>query len=166
MKRIALVVGIAALLAASVAVAMASPTSAATIIRETITVPFSETDIPHDCHPGVTGTLQGTDVFSYQSVEAAQGFHIAGTFVDSGQIDWSDGTYTIIGSVDHFAFNAGGKGTEVFTLAHVDSGDFYSTDGRFLFRATFHLVEHVTVTDGDVTRIEFERGHLHFFGDC
>ena len=166
MKRIALVLGFTALLATLVAAATASSARAAIIVRETITAPFSETDIPHDCRPGVTGTLRATDVFSYQSVETAEGFHIAGTIADSGRIDWSDGTYTIIGSVDHFAFNAGGKGTEVFTLAHVDSGDFYSTDGRFLFRATFHLVEHVTVTDGEVTRIEFERGHFHFFGDC
>ena len=166
MKRIALALGVAALLAASVAAATASSAPAPTVIRETITTPFSETDIPHDCRPGVTGTLQGTDVLSYQSVETAQGFHSAGTFLDSGRIDWSDGTYTLIESVDHFAFNAGGTGTEVFTLAHEDSGDFYSVDGVFEFRATFHLVEHVTVTDGAVTRVEFERGHLHFFGDC
>jgi hypothetical protein len=35
----------------------------------------------------------------------------------------------------------------------------------FEFRATFHLAEHVTVTDGAVTRIEFVRD-FHFFGDC
>jgi hypothetical protein len=28
------------------------------------------------------------------------------------------------------------------------------------------LIAHVTVTNGDVTRVEFEMGHLHFFGDC
>ena len=166
MKRIALALGFASLLAAAVAAATASPAVGATIIRDTITTPFSETDITHDCRPGVTGTLQGTDGFSYQSVETAQGFHVAGTIVDSGRIDWSDGTYTLIESVDHFAFNAVGTGTEVFTLAHEDSGDFYSADGALEFRATFHLIEHATVTDGDVTRVEFERGHFHFFGDC
>lgn len=166
MRRISLVLGVVALLAASVVAATASSASATTIMRETITAPFSETDIPHDCRPGVTGTLQATDVFSYQSVETAEGFHIAGTITDSGRIDWSDGTYTIIGSVDHFAWNFVGQGTEVRTNAHVDTGDFYSADGAFEFRETFHLVEHVTVTDGDVTRIEFERGHFHFFGDC
>ena len=166
MKRIAFALGIAVLVAASVAATTASLVQAATIVRETITTPFSETDIPHDCRPGVTGTLQGTDVLSYQSVETANGFHITGTIADSGRIDWSDGTYTIIESVDRFAFNAVGKGTEVLTLAHEDSGDFYSADGSFEFRVTFHLVEHFTVTDGDVTRIDFERGHFHFFGDC
>ncbi len=30
---------------------------------------------------------------------------------------------------------------------------------------TFHLVERFTVSGG-LTRVEFERGHLHVFGDC
>jgi hypothetical protein len=163
MKRISLVLGVVALLAASVAAAMASSASATTIMRETITAPFSETDIPHDCRPGVTGTLQATDVFSYQSVETAEGFHIAGTITDSGRIDWSDGTYTIIGFTDHVSFTAARAGTTVFTNAHEDSGDTYAADGAFLYRGTFHVVERMTVTDGVVT-VEFERGHFHFFG--
>ena len=165
MRRIAFVLVVAAA-AASLAASTAAPGSAATIIRETITSPFSEADVPHDCRPGVTGTVQATEVFSYQSVETKTGFHIHGKFVDSGRIDWSDGTYTIIASVDRFAMNAAGKGTEIFTLTHEDSGDFYSADGTFEFRATFHLVEHVTVTDGNVTRVEFQKGHIHFSGDC
>ena len=165
MKRLALVLGVA-VVAASLAASTAAPGSAATIIRETITAPFFETDVPHDCRPGVTGTVQATEVFSYQSVETKSGFHMVGKIADSGRIDWSDGTYTIIDSVDRFALNAVGKGTEVFTLTHKDSGDFYSADGTFQFRATFHLVEHVTVTDGNVTRVEFQRGHIHFVGDC
>jgi len=35
----------------------------------------------------------------------------------------------------------------------------------FEFRDTFHVIEHITVTNGDVTRVDFERRHLHFFGD-
>ena len=35
------------------------------------------------------------------------GFHIAGTDHGTGQITWSDGTYTVIESTDHFAFNTG-----------------------------------------------------------
>jgi hypothetical protein len=56
-------------------------------------------------------------------------------------------------------------GTTVFTLAHEDSGNTYTADGVFLFRGTFHLVEHFTVTDG-VIRVDFVRFHLHFFGEC
>jgi hypothetical protein len=136
------------------------------IIRDTITTPFSETGLTHDCRPGLTGTFVGTDVLSFQSVETPQGFHFMGTFTDTGRIDWSDGSYTLIESVDTTSFNAVGPGTTVFTNAHTDAGDFFSPSGEFEFRDTFHLIEHITVTNGDVTRVEFEMGHFHFFGDC
>jgi len=166
MERIGLAVAFAALLAVSAGTAMTAPASAAAIvIRDTVTSDFSETGLTHDCRPGVTGTINGTDVVSSQSVETSEGFHVSGTTVDTGRIDWSDGTYTIIESVDHFSFNAVGSGTTVFTNAHTDSGNFYTADGVFLFRDTFHTVERFTVTGG-VVRVEFERGHLHFFGDC
>jgi hypothetical protein len=54
----------------------------------------------------------------------------------------------------------------VNTVAHEDSGNTYSADGVFLYRSTFHAVERFTITKGDVTRVEFDRGHFHFFGDC
>ena len=100
-----------------------------------------------------------------QSVETATGFHIHGTIAGTGRIDWSDGTYTLIDSVDRFAFNAVGKGTTTFSETHVDSGDFYSADGVFEFRQTFHEVEHFTETNG-VVQVDVARGHFHFFGDC
>ena len=68
------------------------------------------------------------------------------------------------GRVD-ISFNAVGKGTTVFAETHKDSGDFFTADGVFEFRETFHEVEHLTVTDG-VVRVEFEKGRFHFFGDC
>jgi hypothetical protein len=105
-------------------------------------------------------------VLSFQSVETPQGFHIEGTFTDRGRIDWSDGSYSLVGSVDTFSFNAVGQGTTVFTNAHTDAVDNFSPSGVFEFLGTFHLIEHLTVTNGDVTRVEFERGHFHFFGDC
>ena len=98
---------------------------------------------------------------SYQSVETTNGFHIHGTFVDKARIDWSDGSYTLIESVDHFSFNAVGTGTTVFAETHKDSGDFFTADGVFEFRDTFHEVEHLTATDG-VVRVEFAKGHFHF----
>jgi hypothetical protein len=156
------VVAIVALLAMSV---NALPASAGTtIIRDTITMSSTETGLLDDCRPGVTGTIVGTGVVSYQSVENAQGFHIAGTETDTGRIDWSDGSYSVIGAVDHFSYDTG-KGVEVFTNAHQDSVDTYTADGVFLFRETFHTTERFTIAAG-VLRVEFERGHFHFSGAC
>jgi hypothetical protein len=157
-----LTVAILATLAMSSAPLPAS--AGATVFRETITGTSTETGIPDDCRPGVTGTIVGTGVVSYQSVETTQGFHITGTETDTGRIDWSDGSYSIIGSVDHFSY-ATGKGAEVFTNAHQDSGDTYTADGVFLFRVTFHTTERFTIAGG-VLRVEFERGHFHSFGGC
>ena len=166
MAKIALRLATAAVLGIAAGTAMTAPAAAAPIInRDTVTSPIFETGLTHDCRPGLTGTIVGTDVFSFQSVEAPQGFHIRGTFVDTARIDWSDGSYTLIDSVDHFSLNAVGQGTEVFTEAHTDSGDFFSAAGVFEFRDTFHEIEHLTVTNG-VVRADLEKGHFHFFGDC
>jgi hypothetical protein len=155
----------AMILAMAAGVSTATPASAAaTITRDTVTTPFSDSGLSDDCRPGITGELAGTDVVDFQSVETETGFHVYGTTTDTGRIDWSDGSYTIIESVDHFSFNTGTEAT-VFTLAHEDSVNTYSETGAFLFRLTFHSVERFTVTGG-VTRVEFERGHLHVFGDC
>jgi hypothetical protein len=103
---------------------------------------------------------------SYQSVQTASGFHLEGTEVASGRIDWSDGSYTIIGSTDRFTFNTT-AGTTVETETHVDFGDNYSADGVLLFHTTFHEVRHITVTDGVVIRVAFEFNRDHVFGsDC
>jgi hypothetical protein len=165
-KTIVLALGAAGLLAISAVLAMATPASAAaTVTRGTITTPIFESGLTDDCRAGLTGTLVGTDVFDFQSVETAEGFHFTATEGGPGRIDWSDGTYTIIESVDHILFNAVGHGTTVLTTTHVDSGDTYTADGVLLFRGTFHEVERLTVTDG-VVRVEFERGRFHFFGGC
>ena len=65
-----------------------------------------------------------------------------GTTVDTARIDWSDGTFALVYSVDHFSFNAVGHGTTVFTEGHTDSGDFLSAARMFEFRATFHEITH------------------------
>jgi hypothetical protein len=166
MKKLALgLTATAALLAISAPTAITVPASAAPIIiRDTVTRPIFETGVPHDCRP-LTGTIVGTDVLSFQSVETAQGFHIHGTTVDTARIDWSDGSFALVHSVDRFSFNAVGHGTEVFTEAHTDSGDFFTAAGVFEFSNTFHEIHHFTVTDG-VVRVDLQRGHFHFFGDC
>jgi hypothetical protein len=166
MKKMALRLAAAALLAISAGTAMTAPASAAPIIiRDTVTSPIFETGLTDDCRPGLTGTIVGTDVMSFQSVETPEGFHTQGTFVDTGRIDWSDGSYTLIDAVDHFSFNAVRHGTAVFTETHTDAGDFFSAGGEFQFRRTFHEVEHFTITNG-VVRVDLNKGHFHFFGDC
>jgi hypothetical protein len=146
--------------------AAAATSSAATIVHETITRPVSDSGLSDDCRPGITGDLAGTEVFEYQSVETANGFHVQGTDGGPGRIDWSDGSYTLIESVDRFSLNVVGKGqTEVFTLTHVDSGDTYAEDGTLLFRTTFHEVERFTFVNG-VPRVEIQRGHFHSSGAC
>ena len=166
MKKIALGLAATALLAISAGTTMTAGASAAPIIiRDTVTTPILETGLLHDCRPGLTGTIVGTSTVSSQSVETPQGFHIHGTIDETSRIDWSDGSYTLVQSVDHFSFDAVGHGTTVFAETHSDSGDFYSAAGVFEFRDTFHEVEHFTLTNG-VVRVDFAKGHFHFFGDC
>lgn len=155
----------ALLIVAAPAAPAASPAGGAIVIRDTVTTPVFETGLTDDCRPGATGTLTGTNVTSTQSTETSTGFHIHGKSGGPGRIEWSDGTSTLVDSVDRFAFNVVGKGTTVLTVTHVDAGDFYSADGVFQFRQTFHEVEHFTVTNG-VVRVGFSKGHFHFFGDC
>jgi hypothetical protein len=166
-RKIALGLAAAALLAISAGLAMAAPASARPlIIRDTFTVPISEANLTDDCRPGLTGTLTGTAVISFQSVETAQGFHIHLTINGPGRIDWSDGSYTLIDSVDHTSEHDVGQGTGVFTETHTDGADFYSAAGVFEFRRTFHEVEHFTFSNG-VVRVDLTRGHFHsFFGGC
>jgi hypothetical protein len=170
MKRITRAVAVAVLAIATGAtgttLATAGPAAGrATIIRESERVPVSESGLTDDCRPGITGEINGIAIITTQSVETDTGFHIHGTIDGPGRIDWSDGSYTLIESVDHFSFNAVGTGTNKFSETHVDSGDFYSADGVFLFRNTFHEVEHFTESNG-VVRVDFAKGHFHFFGDC
>jgi hypothetical protein len=156
---------LAALLAAAMWVGSATGATP-TIVRDTITTPISMTGLTDDCRPGITGDLSGTDVTSYQSVENATGFHINGTDVGPGRIDWSDGSYTLIQSLDRFAFNAVAEGAIVVSnLTHVDTGYTYAADGTFLSYLTFRSVERVTIANG-VLRVEFERGHFHVVGTC
>jgi hypothetical protein len=167
MKKIALGLAVTALLGISAGLAMAAPASAAPIIiRGTVTSSIPpETGLTDDCRPGLTGTLTGTNVMSFQSVETPEGFHMQVTNGGPGRIDWSDGSYTLIDSVDRFSFNDVGQGTGVFTETHTDEGDFYSAAGVFEFRRTFHEVEHFTFSNG-VVRVDLTKGHFHMFGDC
>jgi len=154
------------LIAGVLAVAAALPASAAaTITRVTITMSSSETGLLDDCRPGLIGTIVGTGVVTFQRVDTPLGFHIHETETDTGTITWSDGSYSIIESVDHLTRNIFDSGMRVRTNAHEDSVNTYTADGVFLFRETFHAIEHLTFIDG-VYRVRFEMGHFHFFGPC
>jgi hypothetical protein len=158
MKRITLAL-VVAVLAIAAAASTAAPASAAAIVfRDTMTSTFSESGVPNDCRPGVTGSLEGTEVVDFQTVETEQGFHLTVTISESTRIDWSDDTHAIGETTEHFAFNAVEEGTTVFTLVQQSSVQTYSADGALLYSLTFHLVSHITVTNGGVTRVEFERG--------
>ena len=159
-QRLAVLVA-AALSCVAFAVGAAAPASAAAVVtRETVTTIATPEQIPSQCIPGGTGIISGTDTFTYTSVQTPSGgFTIAGTDVANGRIDWSDGSYSIIGSSDHTAFHAG-AGTTVFTETHVDFADNYSAAGVLESRGTFYEVSHFTVTNGVVVRVEFEFTHM------
>jgi hypothetical protein len=148
---------------ATLTVGMIAPASAATTVtRETTVAPIDAQGLTDDCRPGITGSLTGTETVKFQVV-TSQGDHRILTVTDVINIAWSDGSYTVGGSVDHISINVVGGETIVFTNAHEDSGDTYSADGVFLYRGTFHLVERITLVDGDIKNA-IDRGHFHFFG--
>lgn len=156
---------VAALGAVAASVVLVAPASAAaTITRETITSPIFVTGLPDECRPGLTGTLNGTNVLDYQLVETKRGYHIISTETDTGRITWSDGSYAVIESVDHHSNNVG-TGTREFTTAHVDSANTYAADGTFLYRMTLHVIEHRTIVNG-VVKVEFDKRRFHTFGVC
>jgi hypothetical protein len=165
MRRLTLL-AVAALV--TMAVVAGTPTGAsadAVVTRQTMTSPIPpETGLTDGCHPGLTGTLTGTASVDFQVIQTSTGFHVEGTEVDTGRIDWNDGSYTIIGSTDHFIFEVM-PGTFVHTTAHVDFGDTYSADGTFLFTVTFHKIHHFTITNGFVTRVDFVVDHVQG-GQC
>jgi len=154
------------LIAASLAVAGALPASAAaTVTRDTITITTVEPGQTDDCRPGITGTLVATVVISFQRVDTVQGFHVDETDTANGTITWSDGSYSLINSVDHFTRNIFDSGMRVVSLTHNDSVDTFTADGVFLFRLTFQEVFHFTFIDG-VSVVTVDFGHFHTFGAC
>jgi len=143
--------------AAMTASASASASAAAVVTRVSITIPGGPDPVQSDnCG---AGTISGTDTVTYTSVQIPTGgFHIAGSDVANGRIDWSDGRYTLIGFTDHFAFNTN-AGTTVNPLAHTDFMDTYSAGGVLESQGTFHSVEQVVVTNGTIVRVEFDHNH-------
>jgi hypothetical protein len=153
------------LAAASVVLAGAAPAQArgAVVNRQTVRGTFTEDDITDDCLPGASGSLAARSVATEQTVETPTGFRLTGVEVDTGRIEWTNGVYAIVGSTDHYTYG-GPQSTFEYTNAHKDYGDFYAGDGTFLFRETYHAIEHLTVTNGIVTRVDFYIDHAHIFG--
>ena len=75
-------------------------------------------------------------------------------------IDWPDGSYTLITSFDRFAFNAG-TGTVTFNNAHIDTAADYSPTGVLERSGRLNSVEHFTVTNGVIVRVNFDFEHFH-----
>lgn len=143
-----------------------STASATVVTRDTITVVAQPETVVNDCHPTVTGTITGQGTFSFQTVENDQSFHAVVLEAGTGRIDWNDGTYTLITSVDRSSFNGVKAGTQTFTLTHRDTGDTYAADGTALGKSAFQEVQHVTVTNGDIVRVTIEFGHFTAAGGC
>jgi hypothetical protein len=164
MKR--LVIALAAASALLVGALPAHAEERAVISSQTFQDTFKEHNITDDCLPGAKGSLKATSLITEQTVETSTGIRLTGTEVDAGRIDWTNGDYALVGSTDryNFAFSDAAQGTFENTDAHEDYGDFYSADGTFLFRETYHAAEHITVTNGVVTRHEFEIDTSHVLG--
>jgi len=160
-RRLAAILGAVALL-----VLLAPAASAeATITRDTITIATVDTGLTDDCRPGITGTLVATLVINFQRVDTQDGFHVDETDTSAGLLTWSDGSYSIVSSVDHFTRNIFDSGMRVRTLTHEDSVNTYTADGVFLFRLTFQEVQHITFIDGAYV-VNLDYGHFRTFGAC
>jgi hypothetical protein len=149
MKKIVLGLGVAALLASPAGTAMTSAAAAATVERNTVTSTFGAFGQLDDCRPGVTGTLEGTETFSYQLVETSTGEHLTGTALTNARIDWSDGTYTVIEETNHFSSNLDQRAREI-AITDTKSGDTYTADGVLLSQVTFRSVEQITFGGGEL----------------
>jgi hypothetical protein len=118
----------AALLSVGVIAAMTATASASAIVTRTLTTTMGGDPIPSDnCG---TGIPSGTDTVTYTTVQTPAGGTniVAATEVVAGRIDWSDGSYSLIGSTDHTTFHVVPAGTTVFSEAHRDFADNYSAD--------------------------------------
>ena len=154
----------AAVLALIATLGTAAQAGAATVTRETFVNPFTEPGVD-DCRPGITGTVSGTDVLDVQGVETDNGFHLKGTSVGTGRMDWNDGTYSLLSWKTEFTFQVPRESTTAYHEAHVDYLDTYAADGTFLFHEAFRVVERFAIVDGEVSQ-DFHKITVHFHGDC
>lgn len=168
---------LACLIAAALLLPAGTAHAEATVLRFEFTTPFTDFVPSDDCRPDLSATVTGTEVLVGQRVETPSGgFRLHGSITSTFTIQFSDGSYGVGESTDHFAapFVINGPGqesaTSVSTFAHVDSVKVYNSDGQVIGTATFHSVEHITFKDlpplggppgeNDIIRVSFDRGRL------
>jgi hypothetical protein len=155
----------ALLAAVALSAAFVAPVFGATTVTR-FSAPYTFTEPLVDECTGVTGTLTGVGVFTGTDIETDKpwSFHEEAHNVADLTFSFVDGSYAT-GTVDeHLSFTTGTHRATVFTNAHFDTVDLYSSDGTLLYSVSFRLIEHTTFSSDDVVRAEFEIGH--FRGGC
>jgi opacity protein-like surface antigen len=151
---------IAAALAVAALLPAAAAASPATSTPFTDSFSGTETGLVDDCTGATGGVLVGSGTVTGRVTEMSGGFVVHGVENDVVRIDFSDGSYFIGSSTDHFAFANPPSTNFVYTAAHEDHGTSYAADGSIRGSVVFRATEHTTITrDGNV-RVSFERGRL------
>ena len=151
---------IAAVVAVTALLPAAAPASAATSQPFSDTYTASETGLLDECTGASDGVLVGSGTVTGRMTQMNGGEVVHGVEKDIVRIDFSDGSYFIGGSTDHFSFAGPPSGSIVFTDAHVDGGINYAADGSVLASEVFRATEHTTITPDGQVRVSFERGRL------
>jgi hypothetical protein len=170
---------LACIIAAALLLPAGTAHAEATVLRFEFTTPFTDFVANDDCRPDVSATVTGTEILVGQRVQPpppSSGFRLHGSITSTFTIQFSDGSYGVGESTDHFAapeiINGPSQesATSVGTFAHVDSVTVYDAGGQLIGTATFRLVEHITFKDlpplggppgdNDIIRVSFDRGRL------
>jgi hypothetical protein len=161
----------AALAATAVSLPAATAHAGAAIVRfGPFTTTFTDT-VADDCRPGITGTVDGTDVLVGQIVRTPSGGSMFnGQDTTTLDIAFSDGSTGVGTSSFRFVgpeISVGARITEV-TFHTSQTLRLYDASGRSIGSETFRDVEHATVedvppagpSDNDVVLVSFEHGRL------
>ena len=96
--------------AALVAVAMLVPTATAraqaTVLPFEFTTPFTEFVPSDECRPELSATFTGTEILVGQILatpSSSSGFRLRGSITSTFTVQYSDGSYGVGESTDHFA---------------------------------------------------------------
>jgi len=150
----------AALLAATALLPASASAAPATSQPFSDSYTASETGLVDDCTGATGGVLAGSGTVSGRITQMNGGEVVHGVENDVVRIDFSNGSYFLGGSTDHFSFASPPSGSFVFTDAHQDHGVSYAADGSILSSAVFRATEHMTITPDGQARVSFERGRL------
>jgi hypothetical protein len=170
---------LACLLAAALFVPAGAAQAEATVLRFEFITPFTDFVVSDDCRPELSAIVTGTETLVGQRVETpppSSGYRLHGQITATFTFQFSDGSYGVGESTDHFAapFVLTGLGQEtaisVITFAHVDTVTVYDAGGRVIGTNTFRVIEHITFNDvaplggppddNDIVRVSFDRARL------